>query len=368
MFHRAIHFRSTHSVNAFCPVQEFFHRFRVSDIAPLPPGGLVYLNHFETLNAAVRKLAALHVLSAPVLDSNNMCIGILDASDIVSYVFRMVPSDRPKFQTQLDRLMIRNHLDSAHVHDALADSGHRKFKHALETDQGDQAIKDMGNGVHRVVVCNPLREITRMLTQSDVIRFTHKHMDEPILQKTLDTCLLDNDEIHHPKHRLTTVSSHATVYECLKRMRTENITALPIVSDQDGALVGNFSASDLRGVFEEKFPAFDQTALHFLMMHSASSTWPVSVKRNATVREIVTSFVRHRVHHVFVTDERIRPIGVITMTDVCNFFNSHQEKRAEHDVHMIGSRDTSRVEPNLTKPKDHGIPDNKPLQPTPPML
>ena len=37
---------------------------------------------------------------------------------------------------------------------------------------------------------------------------------------------------------------------------------------------------------------------------------------DATLREVLQLFVFHGVHRVYIVDERMRPLGVITMSDV----------------------------------------------------
>lgn len=59
-----------------------------------------------TLDEAIQRLSGYHVLSAPVLDHNNACIGMIDMNDILAYLFQNVPADKQKRSTAYERFDI----------------------------------------------------------------------------------------------------------------------------------------------------------------------------------------------------------------------------------------------------------------------
>lgn len=108
------------------------------------------------------------------------------------------------------------------------------------------------------------------------------------------------------------------------------VSALGVVGD-DGALVANLSASDVRCVLPDRWGVL-ALPVRRLLEQWCGAGWGVTsrhggaaraagrgviaVDRRATLRDAICSIVEHRIHHVFVVDDLKRPTGIVTTTDV----------------------------------------------------
>jgi len=106
------------------------------------------------------------------------------------------------------------------------------------------------------------------------------------------------------------------------------------VVDDDGSLIGNFSASDLKGKGvtdygegSDPFGSLIMPVFQFLK-HGGMSTFPVgTVKPTTAFSLVLLKLIAMRVHRLWVVDENSHPIGVITLTDVMQALLS--EKQAD---------------------------------------
>merc|ERR1711974_282150 len=84
-----------------------------------------------------------------------------------------------------------------------------------------------------------------------------------------------------------------SVVSVLKKMNEAGVSALPLV-DSEGRLSGNFSATDLVGLYKEHLPSFSHAIKGYLKEHSEESLVSEGLPQQST-----------------------------TLKDVFNFFNEH---------------------------------------------
>lgn len=83
-----------------------------------------------------------------------------------------------------------------------------------------------------------------------------------------------------------------------------------------GRLMGTFSGTDLRGLFQEKFPSLLKPVLDFIREQHPQSLSCVTVPATAPLLDVVRLMAASRVHRVWMVNDSFEPIGVISMTDV----------------------------------------------------
>ena len=240
-----------------------------------------------------------------------------------------------------------------------------------------------GRATHRVAVFDDHGDITAVVSQSDVVRFLAANADE-MLAGWLGDASLQQLRLGGARGALACAGAGAPAVEALAAMRRLDVSALAVLSDDDGELVGNLSASDLRGVVAASLealaepvqpllrrlhqssvegvgvhPFFQRAAAHAMAEGGqakrrrrsrtpspersprdaprrrleAEKSPPPSVQAppllTATAatpfRQAVARLAAAGVHRVYVADERGRPSGVVTLTDVLRAVMDHAE-------------------------------------------
>ncbi len=286
-----------------------------------------------------------------MLAADRACIGMLDANDICSYIFSRVPPAQRARESKFDRLLIREQLRAATVLQALDASGKNPLVPIYQHDSAVTVVKLFSQGLHRVLVYDAQNQVVRCVTQSDVVRFVHARQHAPQLQEALRVRpMLDAT---HARFHHSSVSSRATVWDCIRRLQVEGGGALPILDDADGKIAGSFSSIDLRGIFEDRFPKFDQTISSFMRSHNplGRPARPITLHSASTWKEIIDTLVMHRTHQAFLVDAREHPVALISMTDLCHFLATHSghDEMAATDLDLL-ELDTTRLVAPLTPP------------------
>eukprot|EP00658_Telonema_sp_P-2_P078119 TRINITY_DN7239_c0_g1_i10.p2 TRINITY_DN7239_c0_g1~~TRINITY_DN7239_c0_g1_i10.p2 ORF type:complete len:123 (+),score=26.92 TRINITY_DN7239_c0_g1_i10:309-677(+) len=99
-----------------------------------------------------------------------------------------------------------------------------------------------------------------------------------------------------------------------ERMETQSVSGLAVLNDE-GQLVGNLSASDLRGMGRHEFGDLLMSVEDFTLINK-DQVQGYCLPPDATLDCLLQTFKEKRVHRLYVVDERNSPMAVITLTDV----------------------------------------------------
>jgi predicted transcriptional regulator len=112
-----------------------------------------------------------------------------------------------------------------------------------------------------------------------------------------------------------TVNLDAAVKDAVVTLADSHVSALPVV-DGMGRMVGVISSSD---ILTSEAEAEDATARKALfedtMVRDIMTLHPLTVSRNAEVRETAQQMLYADIHHLFVVDGE-QVVGVISTTDI----------------------------------------------------
>ena len=120
------------------------------------------------------------------------------------------------------------------------------------------------------------------------------------------------------------ISGATPTLDAFGTMLARGVSALGILGE-DGRLISNLSASDLRCVLPDRFGVLAQPVLRFLELEAAGGLGAprragkrgvVAVKADATLLDAMRAIVAHGLHHVFVVDDQHVPLAVVSNTDV----------------------------------------------------
>merc|ERR1711991_1200687 len=104
-------------------------------------------------------------------------------------------------------------------------------------------------GSHRIAITTDTKDsskpIKAMVTQTDIVRFIHKHLDKVLPFKSNAT--LKELGLTEKLKKVYTATVGQPLYEVFQLMASCNISAVPIV-DEKGVLVASLSAANIRSI------------------------------------------------------------------------------------------------------------------------
>jgi CBS domain-containing protein len=180
---------------------------------------------------------------------------------------------------------------------------------------------DAARRVNRVAITNgqdpPL--INDIISQTDVVNYM---MGSKECQAFLESSVT---QLHLDTRKVWTVHSDTPAYEALLLMREKSVSALGIVKGPMGTLVGNISASDLRGFTAAELPYLSLPVHRFLKYRKSCCATgqsavptpkPIACAPEATLRSILEKMQAFHVHRVYVVDTLGAPLSVVAMSDI----------------------------------------------------
>ena len=125
---------------------------------------------------------------------------------------------------------------------------------------------------------------------------------------------------------VVTIADTASAAEAFELLDSKRLSGIAVV-DEDGKLVGNTSAKDIkRAVLDAGRTSMDVDILSYLASVRQGEAvgkkdkYPsCHVHDDSTVAHVVNVMAKTGFHRVFVVDKDMKPVGVVSFTDVINF-------------------------------------------------
>jgi CBS domain-containing protein len=191
---------------------------------------------------------------------------------------------------------------------------------SVPSEPVSRLLEPFAKGLHRILVRLHDHEVRgdfsletkyAVVTQTDLVRWIfHSHA---AFARALDATLSGE----HFVKEVTSVKSDESAVEALIATSKYFLPAAPVVTRHDGALVATLSASDLRGLEAVTLTDLNLQVVTFLEKHAPASMRPVSAGPETTLREAIQLLLRNGMHRLWIVDAQSRPIGVVSMTDIC---------------------------------------------------
>lgn len=175
---------------------------------------------------------------------------------------------------------------------------------------------------HRVVI-SPAAEVgsrcTSIVSQSALVKFLSSHVESKHLKQTLDEAGLNY------RKEVVSIVDTATAYDAFDMLDSHRLSGIAVV-DEDGELVGNTSARDIKLAAQNRADiAMDMDILSYLAalrqsIPEKNERYPnCHVHDDATVAHVVNLLAKTGYHRVFVVGKDQKPVGVISVSDVISF-------------------------------------------------
>jgi len=258
-----------------------------------------------TLESLLKTLKHDNVLSVPVYRKGEYC-GILDVYTIMMQTSFL---DKQSLQETAGEILQRSKKRIPAKIFIHSDPLIKLLKYLCYTDY------------RAMVVCpdtiqpNSNHFVHQMITQSDVIHFFNQHVDQ--LGSTIDSKIEELGLVNPLSgDRVVKINSSDSAFLGFVEMGKENISAVAVV-DNEGKLIANLSASDVRGATGETLSSVQLPVLEFLeKMHNKKPAVPFSFHVKSHLREIIPAMCIAKIHRVWIVDSAQKPLSVVSMTDV----------------------------------------------------
>lgn len=267
----------------------------------------IVVKHTDSIADVLKVLQEQNILSAPVYSAEtDRFIGLVDVLDLV--VFLVSLSHGASTRTEDFKRGFQRP-----VYQACGLSRNNPFYPIAECSTMEEALTNfLSQGVHRLPIVDSSNRIRALVCQLDAVCFLLRvEAQSPEIKDVFDQSLRALKLAH--KQTLVTVPADEPLISCFALLALNKINGLAIV-DKTGRLVGSLCAMDLAGVTEENWIDLSISVGEFVYSKVRLGS-AIFCKPEHTLRQMLQIAVTGKVHRVFVVDEEIKPIGVVTFTD-----------------------------------------------------
>jgi 5'-AMP-activated protein kinase regulatory gamma subunit len=268
----------------------------------------------DSIESVLGKLYVHDILSLPVIDEKGQLAGVVSVLDLLIFL-----AWGPYFDTgelNAENVTQLKNLDRPISHLLGLTIESRKLWIVEPTISLAGLMEPFSRGLHRVLVPQKDDEGKhhyRVLSQSDVAAFIYKYRHEvaETFSKTLS-------ELGIKPKPVTTITADTSALEGFRTMTVEKVPAVAIV--ENSVLIGNLSASDLRGLTARRLRKVVAPVKEFLAIQYGTMRDPLTTTLNSTLDQAMQVIGNDRVHRLWIVDEKKAPIGVFSLTDVLKLF------------------------------------------------
>jgi CBS domain-containing protein len=282
------------------------------------PSRILYSVPGTTLLLEALEFMSQHRLTAiPVSSASGDVLGFVDNVDILKHFckgldivekldsWRASDLESPAVNVPISSLLGRNPTieieETAKAGELLRFFVEKNVHRALVKNSSVSEIKEASKD--NLVVCS----------QSDVIRFLASKLASKS-ESVLNACseVVIDEKI--PEKDLVTIPESSTLLEVVSLMGKKNVSCLGI-TDSSGVLIGEFAASDLRGIGHIDAALLNKRSIDFIREKSASSDPAILFQGAASVSAVLQMLANLRVHRVWIVNSERKPVKIITLTD-----------------------------------------------------
>jgi len=172
---------------------------------------------------------------------------------------------------------------------------------------------------HRVPIIGEDGKCHNIISQTALIKFIADNCPREKLQQTIQEAAIPY------KKNVVSIIDTANASDAFTLLDNKRLSGIAVV-DEDRKLIGNTSARDIKlAAIDEGKTAMDTDILSYLAKVRQSvpqrkERYPsCHVHEDATVAHVIELLRKTGYHRVFIVDEDIRPIGVISVTDISTY-------------------------------------------------
>eukprot|EP01087_Luapelamoeba_hula_P023235 TRINITY_DN8505_c0_g1_i1.p1 TRINITY_DN8505_c0_g1~~TRINITY_DN8505_c0_g1_i1.p1 ORF type:complete len:312 (-),score=67.32 TRINITY_DN8505_c0_g1_i1:126-1061(-) len=291
-------------------------------VADLPSVPIISIPSTTTAANALKVLVKHNILCAPIYDAEkNAYIGLVDMLDLVTFIVSIFK----ELETQGEVTDFFSVLESGEKFvtqevKTISDLSHRNPFVPVRSDANLRAVlKLFGEiGFHRLPVINDEGQVVNFLTQSAVVEYLATHL--PHLGNKADRQVA---ELLAGCKPVVSVNIESRAIDAFKLMAEKRISAVAVV-DEDGKLISNISARDIRTVSTDSriiqglFMPIRQflVSIYDARVGLAETTPSITCTARETLGNVIRKLVASKVHRVYVVDAHHQLTGIVSLADV----------------------------------------------------
>jgi len=300
------------------PIFKALHHFKVEEVGS--NANIVTIQDGKTIEEGVNAMAQNRITSAPVVTNEGAVLGYVDMLDIVQHIVKVSPDEWCISHDCLRSLDIAGRAISLEsISEIINASGRDPYVPVYENNPLTEAVAHFARGVHRIAIVDGQGAVKHSLSQSDFAKLLSEELKKSpskhISEKSVKELGLGN-------YAPLLVSESQTVLEALRKINENSVSALAIVH-KSGTLCGNFSATDLVGLYRNQLPDLLISLRDYLAKYSDKSLSPITIRAETTLLEAVQVMSESQIHRVWVIDDDFKPVGVVSLTDISRFIQTY---------------------------------------------
>ncbi|GAM27507.1 hypothetical protein SAMD00019534_106830, partial [Acytostelium subglobosum LB1] len=291
----------------------------VGSIVPNDASQLYTVRSTDSVATAIKLMTEKHILSVPVFDVEHRVFNrFLDMIDITTFCLDQL-SD--KLDNVDNILAVKDIFNNTKCGDICDASGRNPYRAVESRASLLNAVELMVKwNVHRLPVIDSEGNMVSILTQSRVIGYINdnlREIDPKLLRSTLSKMeSLGTSEV-------IGVTEESAVLDAFKIMKEKKISAVAVIIE-DGTIVGNISASDIKmigpeGTFASRLQLTVRTFLNMIPKDPTENehlSSVVQVQGSTTFEDLLEKYLLTKVHRVYMLDDNKRASRIISQGDV----------------------------------------------------
>lgn len=278
----------------------------VKDLYPENHPSLITVEETETAAAVFEKLCKNKILSAPVKDTkHNAVTSLVDMLDLTTLLFSETES--------LSNVDLGKVLQTPCGKISGSSGRNPYFSIQADTPLLEALRIVSSNKIHRLVVVDQEGDLKTIITQSHLVRFIARNaykfgsLNDTKVEKIQKSSSVFSVKVSQPAR------------EAFQILYKEKISGVAVVNE-NGALVGNISASDLKLIQSEFSTTIDLSRLNLpagdfikLISRPSNKPYPWTVKLSNTLGDLTDLTSETSAHRIYVVDDQGKPIHVISL-------------------------------------------------------
>ncbi|KAJ3320981.1 hypothetical protein HDU76_000175 [Blyttiomyces sp. JEL0837] len=272
-----------------------------------------------TIEDALTTMSKNNVLTLPITSRAfpNKFVYILSSFDILLYIVSK-QRDALRSSNSHGGLDLSHTVEMAMTMDAEMES-YRVFERDFR-DTLESTLVAFAKGAHRVLISDALGvRPALVLTQADILRQVAR--DLTLLQGSpvdFSTTTLAKAGLVRP---VMTIQQSTSALEGYTKMAQSKVLAVPVLDNAQN-VIATLSASDLRGLSRETVGKVSLPVMEFLeVMHSSKSNLKtkedtICLTPSDTLLDALKMMVERDVHRIWIINDSLKPVGVISQSDL----------------------------------------------------
>jgi len=275
----------------------------------------------QTVEDAVRLFSQNKILSAPVTDPTNpnQLVGMVDMLDLTHFILSVCPPDTTN-QEDLERAS--RAMAFKELSEVMNTSGRDPPAPLNHNQPITLAIDLFASGIHRIPITDCDEKLVGLFSQSNLVTYLADHITRGKCKHMGSQTLR---ELGLGLGGVTSSPPTDSVLSLIKKLDTEGVSSVALIDPNTNQYVGNFSVTDLRGLWHELLPTFTLSAQEYLAQHHPQSLRvdPISTE-TATLEQVVQMMYQLKVHRLWTVDATGTPAGVVSMTDLMKLIRDYE--------------------------------------------